>query len=208
MRFVSICLISCLAASLHAEPTVITFSGLVNGIDSVTDPELTAEGAIPQSYQPLLNAMPNTRPVDGGPLQVAIRWEDAHASSLKFNRGVRDCSGDFTEDGSLSKGGVMFGSKPFSLIFDRPVELPSLFWTCYKKPPADALPCTISVFVNPTDASPLKTVKLIYTASKGYLWSEEKGFAGLVITKITFDPAGRALNIDDITVSLPKQTAP
>lgn len=203
MRFASICLISGLAAGLQADPTVITFSGLVNGIDSATDPELKAEGAIPRSYQPLLSAMPNTMPVDGGSLQVTIRWEGASASSFKFNRGVRDCSGDFTEDGGISKGGVMYGSKPFSLVFDQPVTLPSLFWAYYKKAPTGALPGTISVFEKPTDTLPLKTVELVYTASKGYAWSEEKGFAGLAITKITFEPAGRALNIDDLTVASP-----
>lgn len=183
---------------------VISFSGLVNGVNSAKDPELTSQMAIPQSYQPLLNLFTNTNPADGGPIGVEINWEGANFSCPKFNAGVKDYSGDYTIDGAPSNGGVMFSNASFSMIFNKPIDLDGFVWTYYGRVAAGAEPGSISVYAKVTDAIPLKVIKLVYPDDKGYIWREDKSFAGIAITKIVFVPSGGALNIDDLAIRLPK----
>jgi hypothetical protein len=180
---------------------VITFSGLYNGIDPWTD-FTVVHRPLPQTYQPLMAPSPNTHPVDGGNLGITIKWENAFVSNHGFNGNVKDHTGDNTGQKNELGGAVLFGFPPFfSMTFSKPVEIPSLFWTYYFPNPAKKRG-TISVYLNPNDTTPAKTVEINYPDQKAYIWREMKDFAGLAISKISFEagdgPIG--LNIDDITI--------
>jgi hypothetical protein len=199
---------SCLASDIPSleissslKTAVITFSGLYNGIDPWTD-FTVVHRPLPQTYQPLMAPSPNTHPVDGGNLGITIKWENAFVSNHGFNGNVKDHTGDNTGQKNELGGAVLFGFPPFfSMTFSKPVEIPSLFWTYYFPNPAKKRG-TISVYLNPNDTTPAKTVEINYPDQKAYVWREMKDFAGLAIAKISFQagdgPIG--LNIDDITI--------
>ena len=188
-------------ASSSQKTAIITFSGLYNGIDPWTD-FTVVHRPLPQTYQPLMAPSPNTHPVDGGNLGITIKWENAFVSNHGFNGNVKDHTGDNTGQRNELGGAVLFGFPPFfSMTFSKPVEISSLFWTYYFPNPAKR-GGTISVYLNPNDTTPAKIVEINYPDQKAYVWREIKDFAGLAISKISFEagdgPVG--LNIDDITV--------
>ena len=185
---------------------VITFSGLWNGIQPYTN-YAVLHRPLPSTYQPLMEAEPFTKPVDGGNLGIRIDWTNALCSNHGLNRNVKDHSRDATvsNDGSGHElgGGIMFAERPCTMAFSKPVEIPSLFWTFYEPRKHPVLKNgTIAVYRNATDSTPLKSVEVPYSDPQGYVWREITAFAGLTISKIVFDPGGQdtGLNIDDITI--------
>jgi hypothetical protein len=189
-----------------AQTAVITFSGLWNNIQPYTNYAILHR-PLPSTYQPLLEAEPLTKPVDGGNLGIRIDWINALCSNHGLNRNVKDHTGDTTSnsDGSSHQlgGGIMFAERPCTMAFSKPVEIPSLFWTFYepRKHPVQKNG-TVSVYRNATDPIPLKSVEVPYSDPKGYVWREITAFAGLTVSKIVFDPGDQdtGLNIDDITI--------
>jgi hypothetical protein len=195
-------------AALASEPqsAVITFSGLWNGVSPYTD-VTDLHRPMPSTYQPLVASEQHTKPSDGGNLGIQIVWEHLYTSNHGLNGNVKDHTGDALIVSETPHhevgGGVMFALGPSSMIFSKPVEIPSLYWTFYEAPTQPVLSVgTISVFRNVKDQTPLKSVEVPYNESHGYVWFRLAGFAGLKISKIVFDPRGQGtgLNIDDITV--------
>ncbi len=180
---------------------LITFSGLY---DSPSTEPLQVE--IPASYQPLRDPSPRTVPADGKSFHVTMAWEHAFASNRGANPGVHDHTGDDQSDDKSLGGGVLFGIHPFSVSFDQPVEIPSLFWTYYVGGGGAPLVGKISAYRNAADTTAVKSVEINYQDEQGYVWREITGFTGLRISKLAFDPGDgsderlHALNIDDITV--------
>ena len=183
------------------DTALITFSGLYNTPDAGP-----LQGEIPASYQPLRDSFPRIVPADGKNLHVTITWDHALSSNRGANAGVHDHTGDDQADDKSLGGGVMFGTVPFSVSFDRPVEISSLFWTYYVGGGGTPLVGKISAYRNVDDTTPVRSVEISYQEEQGYVWQEKTSFAGLLITKLVFDPGDgsdaclRALNIDDITV--------
>jgi hypothetical protein len=191
------------------QTAVITFSGLWNGIHPYTNYAILHR-PLPSTYQPLMEAQPLTRPVDGGDLGIRIDWINALCSNHGLNRNVEDHTRDTTGSNEGSKhelgGGILFAEKPCTMAFSKPVEIPSFFWTFYEPAAHPVLKNgTIAVFRSATDTKPLKTVEVPYHDAKGYVWRKITAFAGLKISKIVFDPGGQdtGLNIDDITIQAP-----
>jgi hypothetical protein len=192
--------------NVGSRSAVITFSGLWNGIDPYTN-YTVPHRPIPSNYQPLLGTEPFTKPVDGGDLGIQIGWDTAQCSNHGLNGNVKDHTGDAMPDGKEPNhelgGSVMFALGPCAVTFSKPVEIPSLFWTFYE--PAK-LPVskngTISVFQDISDTTPLKSVEVPYSDTKGFVWRELTAFEGLKIARIVFDPRGQntGLNIDDIQI--------
>ena len=208
MAFVTLLLPLAIRTAAAAEPqtAVITFSGLWNGINPYTNYAILHR-PLPSTYQPLMEAEPFTKPVDGGNLGIQIGWENALCSNHGLNRNVKDHTRDAVTNNETPNqelgGGIMFAEPPLTMTFSKPVEIPSLFWTFYEPPTRPVLKNgTISVFRNITDTTPLKTVEVPYHDTKGYVWRQLTAFAGLKISKIVFDPRDQntGLNIDDITV--------
>ena len=208
MAFVTLLLPLAIRTAAAAEPqmAVITFSGLWNGINPYTNYAILHR-PLPSTYQPLMEAEPFTKPVDGGNLGIQIGWENALCSNHGLNRNVKDHTQDAVTNNETPNqelgGGIMFAEPPLTMTFSKPVEIPSLFWTFYEPPTRPVLKNgTISVFRNITDTTPLKTVEVPYHDTKGYVWRQLTAFAGLKISKIVFDPRDQntGLNIDDITV--------
>jgi hypothetical protein len=197
-----------ISSAVASEPkmAVITFSGLWNGINPYTN-YAVLHRPLPSTYQPLMEAEPFTKPVDGANFGIRIGWDNAHCSNHGLNRNVKDHTGDaVTNNGSSNQelgGGIMFAEGPCTMTFSRPIEIPSLFWTFYEPATQPVLKNgTIAVFRNVDDTTPLKSVEVPYHDSQGYVWRQMTSFAGLKISKIVFDPRDQdtGLNIDDITV--------
>ena len=197
------------ALALNSSPrtVVITFSGLWNGVDPYTN-YAAPHRPIPSNYQPLLEAEPFTRPVDGGDLNIRIGWDTAQCSNHGLNGNVKDHTGDAVPNKDSNHelgGGVMFALGQCAVTFSKPVEIPSLFWTFYepaKRPVSKN--GTITVFRDISDTTPLKTVEVPYPDQQGYVWRKLAAFEGLKISKIVFDPRGQntGLNVDDIQVRI------
>lgn len=194
----------------HAEDTRITFSGLNNSINDDAEPDL-AQAVIPSTYQPLHAGYPASSTdkaiADGGKLGVTITWANAGTANPTANPAVTDHTGDAGKAGAGLGGGVMWGQGSYAMSFDPAVEIPSFFWSYFDPSGSEPQVGTISAFVKADDAAPAKTITVTYHAATGYVWAEEKGFAGLTISKLAFEPGtagAHALNIDDITVALPK----
>ncbi len=179
----------------------LTFSGLYNGIDPWTDFTITHR-PMAQNYQPLMEPSPHTQPVDGGRLGISIKWHEACVTNHGFNGNVTDHTGDLSGAKDEFGGGILFGVTPYSMTFSRPVEIPSFFWTFYKRIDGAKMEGTISIYGKESDTKPLKSVELIYPDEKGYTWREVTAFAGIPISRIVFDPkkSGTGLNIDDMTI--------
>lgn len=192
----------------EARTAVITFSGLWNGIDSYTNYS-ALHRPIPSSYQPLMEAEPFTKPVDGGNFGIRIGWDTAQCSNHGLNFNVRDHTGDSmknSKDPNHELGrGVMFALGPCVLTFSKRVEIPSLFWTFYESAKQPVVENgAISVFRDISDTTPLKSVEVPYHDKQGFVWRKLTSFEGLKVSKITFDPRGQntGLNIDDISIRL------
>jgi hypothetical protein len=188
---------SALVAMAASAPktAVITFSGLSNGIHPYTNYAILHR-PLPSTYQPLMEAEPFTKPVDGGNLGIRIEWSNALCSNHGLNRNVRDHTGDTTGNNEGSDhergGGIMFAERPCTMTFSQAVEIPSLFWTFYEPPAHPVLKKgTIAVFRTVTDTKPLKSVEVPYQDAKGYVWRQITAFAGLAISKIIFDSGGQ-----------------
>ncbi len=195
-------------AAVVSEPqtAVITFSGLWNGINPYTN-YAVLHRPLPSTYQPLMEAEPFTKPVDGGNFGIRIGWDNAHCSNHGLNRNVKDHTGDAVTNSETPNqelgGGIMFAEGPCTMTFSRPIEIPSLFWTFYEPATRPVLNNgTIAVFRDVADTTPLKTVEVPYHDAQGYVWRELTAFAGLKISKIVYDPRDQdtGLNIDDISV--------
>jgi hypothetical protein len=194
------------AAAAEPQTVVITFSGLWNGINPYTNYAVLHRPLL-SSYQPLMEAEPFTKPVDGGKLGIRIGWDNALCSNHGLNRNVKDHTRDAVTNNERPHqelgGGIMFAERPLTMTFSRPIEIPSLFWTFYEPPTRPVLKYgTIAVFRNVDDTTPLKSVEVPYHDAQGYVWRQLTAFAGLKISKIVFDPRDQntGLNIDDITV--------
>ncbi|HSY43520.1 MAG TPA: hypothetical protein VK811_06380 [Candidatus Acidoferrum sp.] len=193
-------------AAAEPQKAVITFSGLWNGINPYTN-FAVLHRPLPSSYQPLMEAEPFTKPVDGGNFGIRIGWDNAKCSNHGLNQNVKDHTRDAvpTNDPSIREfgGGIMFAEGPCTMTFSQPIEIPSLFWTFYEPATRPVLKNgTIAVFRNVADTTPLKSVEVPYHDARGYVWRQLTAFAGLKISKIVFDPRDQdtGLNIDDITV--------
>jgi len=191
-----------------SQSAIITFSGLWNGVSPYTN-DADLHRPMPSTYQPLMEAEPHTKPVDGGSFGIRIGWENAYCSNHGLNGSVRDHTGDAViVSGAPSRelgGGVMFALGQSTMTFSRPVEIPALFWTFYEPATQPVLENgTIAVYRNASDKTPLKSVEVPYPDAQGYAWHQLTSFAGLKISKIVFDPRGQGtgLNIDDITVQI------
>lgn len=187
----------CLTA--RADTAVITFSSLFDGTVAANGAK-AQQRPLTQSYQPLMQVSPDGKPADGGNLQVTITWDNAATSNPCANHLVSDHTGDNSGTDKEIAGGVLFGGAPFTMTFDKPVKIPSFFWTFYSGAGGTQEKGTVTVYTNATDTTPAKSIDITYGDAVGYIWREEKGLADLPITKIVFDPGGKALNIDDITV--------
>lgn len=194
------------AVASEPQTAVITFSGLWNGLNPYTNYAILHR-PMPSTYQPLMEAEPFTKPVDGGDFGIRIGWNNAHCSNHGLNQNVKDHTGDAVKTNDPSNpelgGGIMFAEGPCTMTFSEPVEVPSLFWTFYEPATRPVLKNgTIAVFRNVADATPLKSVEVPYHDAQGYVWRQLTAFAGLKISKIVFDPRDQdtGLNIDDITV--------
>jgi hypothetical protein len=193
----------------HASRTaLITFSGLWNGVAPYTNYSVLHR-PIPSDYQPLMEAEPFTKPVDGGKFDIRIGWDTAQSSNHGLNRNVVDPTRDAIPDGKISNhelgGGVMFALGPCAVTFSKPIEIPSLYWTFYEPATGAVLNNgTIAVFRNISHTTPLKSVEVPYHDIKGFVWRKLTEFAGMKISKIVFDPRGQntGLNIDDISVRI------
>lgn len=194
------------AVASETQTAVITFSGLWNGLNPYTN-YTVLHRPLPPTYQPLMEAEPFTKPVDGGSFGIRIGWDNAHCSNHGLNQNVKDHTGDAVTNNDPSNpelgGGIMFAEGPCTMTFSKPIEIPSLFWTFYE-PATRPVPKngTIAVFRNVGDTTPLKSVEVPYHDAQGYVWRQLTDFAGLKISKIVFDPRDQdtGLNIDDITV--------
>jgi hypothetical protein len=202
-------------AAAQASAALVTFSGLRNGINTATDPEITNPSngntgdPIPSNYQPLLNKYlaPGTNNYDGAAIGVTITWANAQivAQSPGFPS-VNDHTGmvtpsDNAEVGAYIDHGIL------DIQFDKSVEIPSLYFANFVG--GGPYSIVFQGYTNVGDATPVVTDSShsSYTQSAGgFQWIQETGL-GLVPIKELKISGSQYIQTDDYTIVVPEPTS-